>query len=396
MSKSKKESLRVAQLHWGFPPTIGGVETHLSVLLPELVKMGHKVFLLTGAFEGENSRSHYKGVEIHRTPIMDLNWLYHRGLEKLEEEISKEFEEFLGHADPHIVHVHNMHYFSKPHASILQEICQRRGVPLVLTAHNSWDDVLFVDLTTQIKWSHIIAVSYFIKKELIGIGFDDQKITVVHHGIDTDVFKPQAKPGRIYEKHPQLKDRKVIFHPARTGLAKGCDVSIKAMKLVKERFPDAILVLAGTKNIIDWGATQQKEIAYFVDLVKLFHLQNNCYINAFKYGEMPGLYNVADVVIYPSSAAEPFGMTMLESMASAKPIIVTNVGGMPEIIRDRISGYIIPWKDFDVLSSRIIELLGNQRLRQRLGTTGRQIVKNHYTKEMMASGTVGVYRHVLE
>ncbi len=283
MSKpNKKESLRIAQLHWGFPPTIGGVETHLSVLLPELVKMGHKVFLFTGAFEGESSRAHYKGVEVHRSPIMDLNWLYHRGLEKLEEEISKEFEEFLGHANPHVVHVHNMHYFSRSHAGILQEICQRRGVPLVLTAHNSWDDMLYVDLTTQIKWSYIIAVSHYIKKELVGVGVDDQKITVVHHGIDANVFKPQAKLNHIYEKHPQLKGKKVIFHPARTGLAKGCDVSIKAMKLVKEHFPDALLVLAGTKNIIDWGATQQKEIAYFVDLVKLFHLQNNCYISCLK------------------------------------------------------------------------------------------------------------------
>ncbi|MFC1521359.1 glycosyltransferase family 4 protein [Elusimicrobiota bacterium] len=395
MSKKKKDKLRIAQLHWGFPPTIGGVETHLSVMLPEFVRLGHKTFLLTGSFDGESAKSNYKGVEVIRSPLMDLNWLYHRGLEKLDDSISKEYEEFLGHANPDIVHVHNMHYFSKPHAVILQEICSRRGVPLVLTAHNSWDDILFVDVTTHIKWTRTIAVSHFIKKELVGTGFDDQNITVVHHGIDLDIFKPNSKLGPTYEKHPQLKGRKVIFHPARMGMGKGCDISIKAMRMIKEQFPDALLVLAGTKNIIDWGATQQREIAYFVDLVKLFHLQNHCYINSFSLEEMPGLYNAADVIIYPSSAPEPFGLAMLESMATAKPIIVTKVGGMPEVIQDRINGHVIPRRDFDVLASRTIELLGNPRLRKRFGTTGRQIAQSQYTKEIMTKNTLAVYQQVL-
>ena len=45
--------MKIAQMHWGFPPIIGGVETHLTILLPELIKEGHEVSLLTGAVEGE-------------------------------------------------------------------------------------------------------------------------------------------------------------------------------------------------------------------------------------------------------------------------------------------------------------------------------------------------------
>ncbi|MBL7132098.1 MAG: hypothetical protein ISS45_11985, partial [Candidatus Omnitrophica bacterium] len=48
----KNRSLKIAQFHWGFPPIIGGVETHLTLLLPNLVNKGHKVNLLTGSFEG--------------------------------------------------------------------------------------------------------------------------------------------------------------------------------------------------------------------------------------------------------------------------------------------------------------------------------------------------------
>lgn len=390
-----RETLRVAQLHWGFPPTIGGVETHLSVLLPEFAKRGHEVFLLTGAFPGAGARSSYKGVTVWRTPLMDLNWLYQRGLERLEEPLAKEFEDFLSGAKPHVVHAHNMHYFSKPHADVLHDLCKRRGIPLVLTAHNAWDDITFIELTTQVQWSHIIAVSHFIKKELIGTGFNDQDITVVHHGIDLDAFRPGLDLKAVHKKHKALEGRKVIFHPARMGIGKGCDVSIKAMRLVKERIPDALLVLAGTKNIVDWGATQQRDIAYMVDLVRIFGLQDSCYINVYSLDEMPGLYNASDAVVYPSSAPEPFGLTMLESMATAKPIIVTDVGGMPEIIHDGINGHVVPWRDFEALASRLIELLSNPRLCRRLGLTGRQIVEARHSKEMMADNILKVYRKTL-
>jgi hypothetical protein len=70
-------------MHWGFPPMIGGVETHLTILLPELERMGHQVNLLTGAFAGEKERDVYGEVQVRRTPLFDLNWLVKRGVEGL-------------------------------------------------------------------------------------------------------------------------------------------------------------------------------------------------------------------------------------------------------------------------------------------------------------------------
>ncbi|MBN1384413.1 MAG: glycosyltransferase family 4 protein [Elusimicrobia bacterium] len=391
----KERKLRVAQIHWGFPPIIGGVETHLTIMLPEMVKRGHKVGLLTGAVEGEKVRCKYKGTEIYRSPLFDLNWLYKRGLEKLEEELEQIYNKFFDELKPDIVHTHNMHYFSEVHAKILEEICRKKGIPLILTAHNVWDDMTFLKLTRDINWTHIIAVSHYIKRELIGVGFDDRKITVVHHGIDTEVFRYGVDTKEALKNHPRLKGRKVIFHPARMGIAKGCDVSIKAINLVKSRFPDVLLVLAGTKNIIDWGDMQQKDIAYFVNLIKAFDLKKNVYINVFKLKEMPALYNLSRLSIYPSTASEPFGLTMLESLACGKPIVVTNMGGMPEIIRDEINGYVIPVKDFENLATRIIHLLANDRVRKRLGRTGNQMVRVHYTKEIMTDVTLDIYKQVL-
>lgn len=390
------KNLNIAQIHWGFPPIIGGVETHLTILLPELVKNGLNVGLLTGAVKGEKKKSKYKGVEIYRSPLFDLNWLAKRGLDGINEKISKTYNDFFDKIDPDIIHVHNMHYFSEPHTEILEDISQKRGVPLVLTAHNVWDDILFLKLTRDIKWSHIIAVSHYIKKELAGVGIDDSRVTVVHHGIDTKVFLPKVKTTNILKKHPKLKNRRIVFHPARVGLAKGCDISIKAIRLVKERFPDVLLVMTGSGNIIDWALSQKKELAYFGDLIKMLDLEDNVYINVYSSQEMVELYSLAQVCVSPSSALEPFGLIMLEALSFGKPMIVTEMGGMPEIIQNDINGYVIKLKDFEALASRIEYLLGNEKARRRLGGTGRQMVTTHCTKEIMTRGHLDVYEKVLQ
>lgn len=381
-------------MHWAFPPIIGGVETHLVMLLPELVKRGHSVSLLTGSTEGAKARETFKGVGITRVPIMNLNWLNKRGLVGIEEEVRHVVGAFLNMAKPDIIHAHNMNYFSKAHAKTIEEEAKKRKIPLVLTAHNAWDDMLFLNLTRNVNWSHIISVSFFIKKELMSIGCDPLKITTVHHGIDTKKFKPTNKK-EYTKKLLTLKNKKVIFHPARMGLAKGCDISVKAMRLIVKKFPNAILVLAGTKNIIDWGSTQQKDIAYIVDLIKDLGLDDNVLIEMFTLDEMVSLYAIADVCLYPSTVGEPFGLTMLESIASGKPMIVTNSGGMPEIIQDGINGYVVPIRDYEAIADKVINLLGDDALNKRIGLTGRKFAELRFTKEIMADNNIKIYREVL-
>lgn len=390
----KHKKLRIAHVHWAFPPIIGGVETHLVMLLPELVKRGHKVSLLTGSADGTKAHETYQNVRITRAPIMNLNWLTKRGLVGIENEVRRVIRTFLNKENPDIVHAHNMNYFSKAHAKTLEEEVKKRKIPIVLTAHNSWDDMLFLNLTRNILWDHIISVSFYIKKELMGIGCDPRKITTIHHGIDTKRFYPNRKKeykGRL----SVLKNKKVIFHPARMGLGKGCDISVKAMRSILHKFPDAMLVLAGTRNIIDWKTTQQKDIAYIVDLIADLGIDDNVFIEMFTLDEMVRLYTIADVCLYPSTVGEPFGLTMLESLASGKPMIVTNSGGMPEIIQDGINGYVIPIRDYEALATKAINLLDDESLRERIGLTGRKFAELRFTKEIMAESNLAIYKQVL-
>lgn len=395
MVKKKKEHLKIAHFHWGFPPIIGGVETHLTIILPEMVSFGHEVSLLTAKVQGIEDHSEYKGVKITRTPIMDLNWLKERGLIGLEDEIHQVFSDFLNQYEPDIIHAHNMHYFSEVHARTLEQLAKERGCPLFLTAHNVWDDLLYLNLTHNIEWIHIIAVSHFIKKEMIGIGIDDSKITVIHHGVNQEQFVPKEPPSSIFTKYPQLRKRPVVFHPARVSLVKGCDISVKAIRIVKRKYQDVLFVFAGAKNIIDWEGTQQGDIAYLVNLIKYFDLEDNVMIDIYPLDEIQYLYAASDVVIYPSSVGEPFGLVMLEAMAMAKPVIVTNVGGMPEIVQDGINGFVVPARDFETLGYRIIQVLDDGGLKQRLGKTGRQIIESQYTRRKVTWETIALYRRFL-
>lgn len=396
MPRASKKKLRISQLHWGFPPTIGGVETHLTLLGPELAKRRHKVYLLTGLPDNDVPiEEDYRQMKVTRSPLFDLNWLAKRGFEALELKLKKFFYDYLDKIKPDIIHAHNMHYFSKLHATLLNEYSKKKGVPLVLTAHNVWDDGLFLDLVHDtVDWSHIIAVSQYIKDELICVGYNENEITVVYHGIDTKKFKPGSK-NYILKKYPEFKNKKVIFHPARMGLAKGCDTSIKAMQFVKKEVPNSVLVLCGIKNIIDWTSSQEKDIAYILHLVKRLRLDNQVYIDMIPHNLISRFYRLATVSLYPSTACEPFGITMLESLSSGVPMVVTNSGGMPEVIKHGINGLVVRIKDALDLSRCICRIIKDDELRQQMSEAGRQIVLQNYTKEKMTDDTLDVYYSVL-
>ena len=387
--------MKIVMLHWGFPPIIGGVETHLTMLCPELVARGHKVSLLTGSLEDVTKiDEEYEGVRIRRTPLMDLNWLYKRGLEGIEDKVREVFTNFIEKNKPDIIHVHNMHYFSRAHAKILAALARKKGLALVLTAHNIWDDIVFLELTLDIAWDAVIAVSEFVAKELISVGLARKKITVIHHGIDIKKFSP-GKARDLYKNYPKLKGRRAFFHPARTGLAKGSDISVKALRIIKESIPNALLILAGTRRIIDWGETQHRDLAYIVQLVRRFGLEDNTLIEVFTREEIPHLYRASEFAIYPSTVGEPFGLTMLEAMACRRPMIVSNCGGMPEVITDGVNGFVVKARDYRALADRCISLFQDPSLRGSLGQTGREIVERKFTKSIMTENTLNVYRQLV-
>ncbi|HDT14688.1 MAG TPA: glycosyltransferase family 1 protein [Firmicutes bacterium] len=393
--KKSKKSYSVGHIHWAFTPVIGGVETHLKILLSEMKNYGHKIALLTADSQGRPKKEKIGGIDVYRTPLLNLDLLLEKEAKNGDIDLKKLYLDFIERIKADIIHVHNMHYFSKKHIKVLEKICARKGIPIVLTAHNVWDDGMYLDIVKSVNWSHIIAVSHYIKRELWGIGINENKITAIHHGIDTDIYRPGVRADRILRKYPILKGKRIIFHPARISLAKGCDVSVKAMNIVRRHLKDTVLVLAGSKNIVDWNERQHKDIEYIKELILKLGMEKQVVIDSFDQREMVELYNLSEAALYPSTAQEPFGLTMLESQACGVPIIVTYSGGMIEVIHDKINGFVVPTGDFSQVAYRIMFLLGDTEMRKKMGRTGRDIVRYHYTKEMMVERNIEIYRKVM-
>lgn len=383
--------MRIAFVHWGYPPVVGGVETHLYHLCPALVRLGHRVSLLTGSHSEAKAEYVEHGVRIKRLPILDLNWLARRGLASLEREVRQEISAFLESSRAELVHAHNMHYFSELHATILREETRKRNIPLILTAHNVWDDQLFLSIAAKIQWDHVIAVSHYIKRALEGYGMDEKRTVVIHHGIDGKPFF-QARREVALQKYPPLRGKQIIFHPARMGLAKGNHIAIQAFRLIKKQFPQAILVMAGTKNIIDWVSSQERDIAFLLQLLDNFGLRRDTLIDSYPIEFMPAMYAVADVCVYPSVVHEPFGITMLEAMAAGKPMIVSRMGGMPEVIQHGVNGFIVEPANPRALANTIARLLSDRKLAKKVGQGGLKAFRQKYYLERMVDQIVSVYQ----
>ncbi|MCG8403124.1 MAG: glycosyltransferase family 4 protein [Firmicutes bacterium] len=380
--------MRVAMLHWAFPPMIGGVETHLAMLGPGLVERGVGVDLLTCPAEGCPAREEYRGVRVSRTPLMNLNELPPGRLEKEAGAVKDTIAEFIRESDPDLVHAHNFHYFSPVHARALSEAAEEAGTPVILTAHNAWDDELAAGLNKMAhRWDGVIAVSRFIEKELAGAGYVANRIRVVHHGIDTRRFTPGLGRDRF-------AGRRVIFHPARMCHDKGTHVAVEALGMIREEYPDVLLVMAGTGQMVDWRHLRDGYMKIITRRIKELHLQDNVHVEFYPWQEMPGAYREAEICIYPSCFQEPFGLALLEANASGRPMVVSRAGGMPEIIRDGVSGFLVDMHDHRQLARRCLDLLADPALSARMGEAGISMVEERFGVNAMVENTLAFYREV--
>jgi len=387
--------VRVSLLHWAFTPVIGGVESHLATLASEFAAAGHRSWLLTGAVDGLPEVEVQETLEIHRAAEMSLGKGFHR---LTEAGLAAVFGAFLDSSRPDVLHAHNMHYFSRRHLASLVRVARRRGLPLILTAHNVWDDSLWWAMCQLSRaWDAVIAVSSYIADELIAAGFPADRIAVVRHGISTRCFRPLAggERGSLERAFPDLARRPVIFHPARTSLVKGSLVAVRALARIHQDVPEAVLVLAGMGEVVDWGGHRAREISAIRAEAERLGVGDAVLFRSFTRDEMAKVFRLAAVTIYPSLNHEPFGLAVLEAMASASPVVVSRSGGMPEFVRDGETGFIVPRGDDASLADRIRLLLRDERLARHLGDQARAHVERHHTARTMARATLDVYDSAL-
>jgi glycosyltransferase involved in cell wall biosynthesis len=109
--------------------------------------------------------------------------------------------------------------------------------------------------------------------------------------------------------------------------------------------------------------------------------------------KLPALYAESDLCVFPSIWQEPQGIAPLEAMSCGRPVVVTRVGGLQRLVEDGVQGYVVPPGDTGALKERIVRLLDDRALRERMGCAGRKRVEERYTWDIIYDR---YYRHLFE
>ena len=232
--------------------------------------------------------------------------------------------------------------------------------------------------------AHTIAISQAVKAAMLER--DEvvaDKVSVVLNGLKAPV--PDAATTRENKRALWQNDENgpLIVCVARLQREKDLDILIAAMEMVRAKCPNARCIIAGegderanlSAQIAALGMQDAIELAGFVESVA-------------------DLMSVADVFALPS-AAEPFGLVLLEAMALGAPIVAVDAGGPPEIVVDGETGLLAPPRDADAMARAIIALVNDKSRAQKMGAAGRLRYEKGFTRERMARETRAVYERVL-
>jgi len=213
--------------------------------------------------------------------------------------------------------------------------------------------------------------------------YTNKKIQVVPFGIDIEKFKPKKTEGYFSENDIVIGTIKSIEKKY------GTENLVKAFKKVKENHPDIPLKLL----IVGRGSMT----IHIKSLANDLGIESDVRITGFvSYDKIPDYHRMLDIYIAVSTEdSESFGVAILEASACETPVIVSNVGGLPEVVDNNITGFIIPPSNVELLVEKI-ELLLDEDLRKKLGKAGRARVKKKFNLENNIEEMVNNYNNILK
>jgi glycosyltransferase involved in cell wall biosynthesis len=175
-----------------------------------------------------------------------------------------------------------------------------------------------------------------------------------------------------------------ILFMGRLEKIKGVDILIRSIPFVANSIPDVHLYIAGS------GEEEGK----LKHLVKKLDIGENVTLLGFvSEDEKWSYYKSTDLCVVPSVEG-PFGIVLLEAMACGKPVIASNVGGIPYIVEDGKTGLLFECGDIEGLTEKVSTLLQNKEMREKMGAEGLEKAKE-FSWDMIAERTVELYKEVI-
>jgi glycosyltransferase involved in cell wall biosynthesis len=231
--------------------------------------------------------------------------------------------------------------------------------------------------------SKTIMISNGTLKASINEGLKKENLEIIPFGVDTAFFRPINT-----EKNEN------IFQILSIGYLierKGFDYLIKAVKEVSKSHSNVRLKIVGSGPL----ETQIK------NLIKEQQLESKIQILSNVTDEkLLETYNSSDLFVLPSIVdsqgnTEGLGVVLLEAMACKLPVIASNIGGIPDIVHDNITGRLVQQKDILGLSNAITELIEDENLRKRLAFNGYEMVKGHFSWKQIAKEYIEIYKEIV-
>ncbi|MBR2704253.1 MAG: glycosyltransferase family 4 protein [Clostridia bacterium] len=390
--------MKILMLTWEYPPRIvGGIARVVHDLSHRLVKDGHEVTVVTYKDANIPNLADYeddKGVQVYRTEnymitpnnftdwIMQLNFNL---IAKATEIINKE-----GKFD--VIHAHDwlVTYAAKT-------LKQSYKIPLVATIHateagrNSGIHDEVQRYINDTEWlltyeaTDVIVNSNYMKNELqrlFGLPYD--KINVIPNGVNLNLYSGVERDYNFRRMYA-MDNEKIILYLGRLVYEKGVQNLISAMPKILDKYNDAKLVIAGKGGMIDELRNQ----------VNYMGIQNKVYFTGYLDSEsVKKMYKCADVAVFPSTY-EPFGIVALESMLSGTPTVVSDVGGLNEIVDHGVDGMKSYAGNSNSIADSVLALLYDQSLCNNISKNAKAKVKNNFNWNKIAQDTHYVYERAI-
>lgn len=383
-------------LSWEFPPrVVGGIAPHVHDLSLALAGGGHEVHVLTTGNSDSREVEDYKGVAVHRVKVNNpeppdfITWVFQLNLNLAERAVAlhREGMEF------EIIHAHD---WLAAYAGKLLKHGWR--IPLVATIHaTEWgrngglhnEGQRYI---SNVEWWlcfeawRVICCSRYMFNELRRIfQLPEDKIRIIPNGVYPEIFRHLSlNPSKVRDRFA-APDEKIVFYVGRLVFEKGLDILLEAASKVLSKYPNVKFVIAGKGAY----AEQLKSKAHRLGIYQRVYFTG--YIDD---PTRNALFQAADVAVFPS-LYEPFGIVALEAMAAGTPVVVTDTGGLGEVVHHGKTGLKAFSNSPDSLADNILWMLQHPDHAQEMKKEAYNQIEQVYNWNKIAGQTIDVYEEVL-
>ena len=277
----------------------------------------------------------------------------------------------------HTSHAHTLAFFASIGCKVYRLVTRR--VDFSIFRHS------FLRLS-GIKYRHMagyyIAISRKIKDVMVADGIAEDRIFVVHSGVDLQRFAGDSGEHLVTEFN-LTPGEKMVINVAHLAGHKGQQFLVRAIPRVVKKIPTVRFFIVGKGELL----AELKALAASLGITR------ELIFTGFR-NDVGAFYKLADLFVM-SSVQEGLGTAVLDALAEGKPVVATDCGGIPEIIRDGKTGRLVKPADPEALAQGIIDLLTNPGLAQEMADRGKSLVQDSFSIKTMAENNLVVYRKLL-